>query len=317
MSSAATTDLKLANIEQAARVIDPVFRNSPQFVDEQLCAALGRRTIVKVETTNPIRSFKGRGACFLMHGLDPKLKVVCASAGNFGQAVAYAGRSRGMAVEVFVPTDVNPSKVARMKALGATVSIIGADFDAAKQHARRKAAKDKRYVFVEDGEDPSISEGAGTIAIELLLAGSIDTIVLPVGDGALITGVATWVKEHSPQTKIIGVCATGSPAMAQSWRAGKAISTEAATIADGIAVSAPVARSVERMRALVDDMVLVDDAQLLDAMRLAFSTLGLVLEPAGAAGLAAIQAHSLPGDVLATVLTGSNIHPELLAKLLG
>jgi threonine dehydratase len=318
MSSATTTDLKLANIEQAARVIDPVFRNSPQFVDEQLCAALGRRTIVKVETANPIRSFKGRGACFLMHGLDPKLKVVCASAGNFGQAVAYAGRSRGMAVEVFVPTDVNPNKVARMKALGATVSIIGADFDAAKQHARRMAAEDKRCVFVEDGEDPSISEGAGTIGIELLLAGSIDTIVLPVGDGALITGVATWVKEHSRQTKIIGVCATGSPAMAQSWRAGKAISTgDTTTIADGIAVSAPIARSVERMRALVDDMVLVDDAQLLDAMRLSASTLGLVLEPAGAAGLAAIQAHSLPGDVLATVLTGSNIHPQLLAKLLG
>ena len=318
MNSTTTTDLKLANIEQAARVIDPVFRNSPQFVDEQLCAALGRRTIVKVETANPIRSFKGRGACFLMRGLDPKLKVVCASAGNFGQAVAYAGRSRGMAVEVFVPTDVNPNKVARMKALGATVSIIGADFDAAKQHARRQAAEDKRCVFVEDGEDPSISEGAGTIGIELLLAGSIDTIVLPVGDGALITGVATWVKEHSRQTKIIGVCATGSPAMAQSWRAGKAISTGAATtFADGIAVSAPVARSVERMRALVDDMVLVDDAQLLDAMRLASSTLGLVLEPAGAAGLAAIQVHSLPGDVLATVLTGSNIHPQLLAKLLG
>jgi threonine dehydratase len=318
MSSATTTDLKLANIEQAARVIDPVFRNSPQFVDEQLCAALRRRTIVKVETANPIRSFKGRGACFLMHGLDPKLKVVCASAGNFGQAVAYAGRRRGMAVEVFVPTDVNPNKVARMKALGATVSIIGADFDAAKQHARRMAAEDKRCVFVEDGEDPSISEGAGTIGIELLLAGSIDTIVLPVGDGALITGVATWVKEHSRQTKIIGVCATGSPAMAQSWRAGKAISTgDTTTIADGIAVSAPIARSVERMRALVDDMVLVDDAQLLDAMRLSASTLGLVLEPAGAAGLAAIQAHSLPGDVLATVLTGSNIHPQLLAKLLG
>ena len=318
MSSATTTDLKLANIEQAARVIDPVFRNSPQFVDEQLCAALRRRTIVKVETANPIRSFKGRGACFLMHGLDPKLKVVCASAGNFGQAVAYAGRRRGMAVEVFVPTDVNPNKVARMKALGATVSIIGADFDAAKQHARRMAAEDKRCVFVEDGEDPSISEGAGTIGIELLLAGSIDTIVLPVGDGALITGVATWVKEHSRQTKIIGVCATGSPAMAQSWRAGKAISTgDTTTIADGIAVSAPIARSVERMRALVDDMVLVDDAQLLDAMRLSASTLGLVLEPAGAAGLAAVQAHSLPGDVLATVLTGSNIHPQLLAKLLG
>jgi threonine dehydratase len=317
MSSATTTDLKLANIEHAASVIDPVFLNSPQFLDEQLCAALRRRTIVKVETANPIRSFKGRGADFLMRGLDPKLKVVCESAGNFGQAVAYAGRSRGMAVEVFVAADVNPNKLARMKSLGATVTVAGADGATAKQHARRKAAEHVGCLFVEDGEHPSISEGAGTIGVELLRAGSIDTIVLPVGDGALITGVATWVKEHSPKTKIIGVCATGSPAMVQSWRAGKAISTEGAdTIADGIAVSTPVARSVERMHTLVDDMVLVDDAQLLDTMRIAASTLGLILEPAGAAGLAAIRAHNIPGDLLATVLTGSNIHPQLLAKLL-
>jgi threonine dehydratase len=222
-----------------------------------------------------------------------------------------------MAVEVFVAADVNPNKLARMKCLGATVTIAGADGKTAKQHARRKAAEHAGCLFVEDGEDPSISEGAGTIGVELLRAGSIDTIVLPVGDGALITGVATWVKEHSPKTKIIGVCASGSPAMVQSWRAGKAISTEGAnTIADGIAVSTPIARSVERMHVLVDNMVLVDDAQLLDAMRIAASTLGLILEPAGAAGLAAIRAHNLPGDLLATVLTGSNIHPQLLAKLL-
>lgn len=107
MGSATTIDLNLANIERAASVIDPVFRNSPQFIDEQLCAVLGRRTIVKVETANPIRSFKGRGADFLIRGLDPKQKAVCASAGNFGQAMAYAGRHRGMAVEVlFQPTSI-------------------------------------------------------------------------------------------------------------------------------------------------------------------------------------------------------------------
>jgi threonine dehydratase len=109
---------------------------------------LGRRTIIKVETANPIRSFKGRGADFLMRGLDPKMKVVCASAGNFGQAIAYAGRSRGMAVEVFVPTDVNPSKLTRMKSLGATVTVVGADCDAAKQHARRHAEEQAGCVFV-------------------------------------------------------------------------------------------------------------------------------------------------------------------------
>jgi threonine dehydratase len=316
MNRSSTTDLKLDNIAQAARAIDPVFRNSPQFVDEQLCAALGRRTIVKVETANPIRSFKGRGTDFFMRALDPKLKVVCASAGNFGQALAYSGRTRGIAVEVFASTDVNPLKVERMRSLGATVTIIGSTFEAAKQHARQKTEKQSGLMFVEDGADPAISEGAGTIGVELLRAGDIDTIVLPVGDGALITGVGTWVKEHSPKTKIIGVCASGSPAMVESWRAGRSIaSAEANTIADGIAVTVPIAKSVERMQAVVDDMVLVNDAQLLDAMRVAASTLGLVLEPSGAAGLAAIRVHNLPGDQLATVLTGSNIHPQLLAEL--
>jgi threonine dehydratase len=122
-----TTDsisgLSLANIETAARVIDPVFRNSPQFVDEQLCAGLGRRTLVKVETLNPIRSFKGRGADFLMRSIPTNQKVVCASAGNFGQAVAYAGRTRGIMVEVFVASDVNPMKADRMKSFGATVTF--------------------------------------------------------------------------------------------------------------------------------------------------------------------------------------------------
>ena len=316
MSRTTSTDLNVANIERAARVIDPVFRDTPQFVDEQLCDVLGRRTIVKVETANPIRSFKGRGADFLVGGMNPKQKIVCASAGNFGQAMAYAGRKRNMEVEVFVAADVNPMKVARMKALGATVTPVEGDGETAKEHARRSAEEHSGCVFVEDGEDAAITEGAGTIGVELLKAGSIDSMVIPVGDGALIAGIATWVKQHSPKTRIIGVCASGSPALAESWRAGRAIASERIdTIADGIAVRVPIAKSVERMKNLVDEMVLVDDAQLVQAMRLAAATLGLILEPSGAAGLAAIQAHAIGGEQVATVLTGSNVHPKLLAKI--
>ena len=310
-----SVDLSLANIERATRSIDPVFLNSPQFVDEQLCAALGRRTIVKVETANPIRSFKGRGADFFFQGLDPKLKVVCASAGNFGQAIAYAGRSRGMAVEVLVAADANPVKIARMQSLGATVTVGGADFDAAKQLAIQRA-REPGCLFVEDGDEPAISEGAGTIGVELLRAGPIDSIVVPVGDGALIAGIATWVKHHSPNTKMIGVCPRGAPAMLHSWQSGKAMAESAQTIADGISVSTPIPVSIERMRTLVDDIVLVDDSQMLDAMRVALSALGLILEPSGAAGLAAIRAHRIPGERLATILTGSNLHPELLRELI-
>jgi threonine dehydratase len=309
-------DLSLANIELAARTIDPVFLNSPQFADDQLCAALGCRTIVKVETANPIRSFKGRGADFLLRNFDRQQKVICASAGNFGQAIAYAGRTLGIAVEVFVSADANPLKIDRMRSFGATVSIIGSDFDEAKQHARQRAREQSNCVFVEDGYEPAIAEGAGTIAIELLKAGAIDSVVVPLGDGALITGIGRWMREHSPRTRIVGVCPEGAAAMLTSWRTGKAISIEKAdTIADGIAVRVPISESFERMKTLVDDIVSVTDAQMIDAMRLAVSTLGLLLEPSGAAGLAAIRAHSIAGDQIATILTGSNIHPGLIAKI--
>ena len=164
--------------------------------------------------------------------------------------------------------------------------------------------------------EPAIAEGAGTIGVELLAAGPFDTIVVPVGDGALIAGIARWIKHHAPETRIVGVCASGAPCMAMSWQAGRPVSTARSdTIAEGIAVRVPVPESVARLVVLVDDMVLVDDSNLLQAMQLSAQTLGLLLEPSGAAGLAAIRAGNLPGDRLATVLTGSNLRPEHLRGL--
>jgi threonine dehydratase len=300
-------DIDLDNIARAARSIDPVFRGTPQYVDEQLGAELGKRVLLKVETANPLRSFKGRGADFLGAGLTPGRAVVCASAGNFGQALAYVGRARGFAVEVFVSASAIPDKIRRMRSLGATVREVDGDFTAAKDAARAHAAHGDR-VFVEDGRDPAITEGAGSIGVELLAGGArIDTAVIPVGDGALITGVARWFKEHSPDTRIVGVCAAGAPNVFRSW-AGQPVDPGAIdTIADGIAVRVPVPEAIPRLRALVDDVVLVDDDAIRSAMALAQRTLGLVLEPAGATGLAAIAAHDLPGDTLTTILTGSNV----------
>jgi threonine dehydratase len=334
-----TLPVNLAAIEKAAQVIDPAFLHSPQYEDGTLNAALGRRVLVKVETANPIRSFKGRGADFFTRSLDPKQSIVCASAGNFGQAMAYVGRSRHIPVQVFVAHDVNPAKAERMRSLGAKVTLCDGDFDLAKQNARRQAADHPECIFVEDGAEDAITEGAGTIAVELLAAGSIDTIVVPLGDGALITGIAAWIKDRSPGTKIIGVCPAATPAMLHAWRGARGISPvpkashssssarggrplagtdmnqPAYTIADGIEVRVPVQKAVERMKNLVDDIVLVDDDALIEAMRLSASALGLVLEPSGAAGLAAIRRHQLPGERLATILTGSNIHPQMLARL--
>jgi threonine dehydratase len=309
-------DLSLANIEKANRVIDPVFRNSPQFSDEQLNVALGHRILLKVETVNPIRSFKGRGMSFRAQSFTKGQHAVCASAGNFGQAVGYTCRSRGIPVTVFVPAGVNPVKLARMQAFGSTVMVGGADGDDAKRRAREFAKQGEGRIFIEDGEDPAISEGAGTIAIELLAAGTIDTAVIPVGDGALITGMALWLREHSPKTRIIGVCPQGAPAMERSWKAAKVVTVAPHTIADGLAIGTPIARSLERIGALVDDIVLVDDAAIRRSMQAAAAALGLLLEPAGAAGLAAIAGGGIAGERIATVLTGSNVHPKLAAELL-
>jgi threonine dehydratase len=333
--------LNLANIEKAAQLIDPVFLHSPQYEDGTLNAALGQRVLVKVETANPIRSFKGRGADFFARSLDPKQTIVCASAGNFGQAMAYVGGSRRIPVQVFVANDVNPAKADRMRSLGAKVTLSEGNFDVAKQNARRHAAEHPECVFVEDGAEDAITEGAGTIGVELVAAGAIDTVVVPLGDGALITGIAAWLKDRSPGTQIVGVCPKATPAMLHAWREAQGMpkvprmpdSSDSAedessradrdmkqpthTIADGIEVRVPVQSAVEKMKNLVDDIVLVDDDALIEAMRLCISALGLVLEPSGAAGLAAIRRHKLAGKRLATILTGSNIHPQMLAGIVG
>ncbi len=311
-------DLSVDRIAEAARTIDPIFLNTPQYADEQLNAALARHVVVKVETANPLRSFKGRGADFFMRQVDPRSSVVCSSTGNFGQAMAFAGRRRGIPVEVFVPENVNPVKLARIRAFGARVEVVGADSAASEEAARDYVTGKQGCVYAEDGKETAIAEGAGTIGAELIQAGPFDAVVLPVGDGALITGVACWIKHRAPGTRIVGVCASGAPCMALSWRARKPVSTERSdTIAEGIEVRVPVPESVVRLVALVDEMVVVDDSDLLEAMQLSVRTLGLLLEPSAAAGLAAIRVHNLPAERLATVLTGSNIRPEHLAGVIG
>jgi threonine dehydratase len=303
-------DLDPARIEEAAAVIDPVFRDTPQFVDEQLAKALGRRVLTKVETLNPLRCFKGRGADFLARAIAPGTTLVCASSGNFGQAIAYAARAHGLTAVVFVPSRANPVKVARIAAAGGRVHRVDGDARAA---ARSYAARHPDHQFVLDGREPAIAEGAGTIGVELLRCPGIDAIVVPLGDGALISGIARWTKLHAPEVRIVGATAAGAPALERSWRAGRVVPcTEWDTIADGAATREPVPESVDRMRTLVDDVVLVDDEAMLQAMALAEDTLGLLLEPAGAIGIAAIAACDVPGDTVATVLTGANRDPALI-----
>jgi threonine dehydratase len=297
-------DLSLSRIEQAVGEINPVFLDTPQFVSERLSNELGREVLVKVETLNPIGSFKGRGTSVLGRKLDPALTWVCETAGNFGQGVAYTARERGASVEIFVAPEVPKAKVERMRALGAHVEVRERSHRAANEHA---AASEDRLLIV-DGLDPATSEGAGTIGIELAEAGGIDTAVIQLGDGALISGVARWLKSRAPDCEVIGVCASGAPAMARSFAERRPIADAGTgTIAGALAITDPVPESLARILALVDDVVLVDDDDIRAAMALIAESLGVLVEPAGAAGVAALSRHAgkLSGERVAILLTGA------------
>jgi threonine dehydratase len=310
--------IKIERIEQAFNTIDPVFLNSPQYEVESLSKVLGCTLIVKVETVNPIRSFKGRGSEWLVAQAKEN-HLMCASAGNFGQAMAYSCRARNKELTIYASTKANQLKIERMKSLGAEVILFGDDFDAAKLEGK-KAAKEKGIRFVEDSFDIETLEGAATMALELLqLPLKIDSFAIPLGNGAMFNGIATVFKARSPQTKMVIVQASGAPAMVESWKEGKTIShPRINTIADGIAVRLPVPVALEDMRGLVDDGILVSEDAIIEAMKLLHLHTGLVVEPSGAVGLAAILENKkkFEGRTVATIICGSNLTQEQTKKWL-
>lgn len=302
--------ITIEGIRDAANMIDPVFLHTPQFDCEPLSERLGVATVLKVESVNPIRSFKGRGTDYVLHKLGGRAtRVVCASAGNFGQGMAYACRKRGVPITVFASRGASPLKIERMRALGATVGLEGDDFDEAKDAARAYASR-HGFLFVEDGLIGAIAEGAGTIGVELAEGpDKLDAVFVPLGNGSLVNGVGTWIKHVTPQTRIIAVCAEGAPSMALSWKARRAIDAPTDSIADGIAVRVPVPAAVEITLNTVDDVMLVSDRAMRTWIRRLFTDAGLVVEPSGAAGLAAIADHAshFAGKRVATILTGGNL----------
>jgi threonine dehydratase len=225
--------------------------------------------------------------------------------------MAYVCRSNNRPLIIYSATNANPLKIERMRSMGAEVRQVGDNFDAAKEHAKAFCA-DTGAHFVEDGRDIAISEGAGSIAVELMTQGSFDAVLIPLGNGALITGMARWIKHVSPQTQVLGVSSTTADAMHASFKSGSIVERGSTnTIADGIAVRTPVPEAVTDMMEIVDDVLLVTDEALKSAMKMVFDKAGLVTEPAGIAGIAAVLEHqALRGKKLASVLCGSNITTE-------
>lgn len=293
----------------------------PQFVSESLSEVLGRPVVVKAESANPIGCFKGRGTWLAVEALlaagevGERTGLVAASAGNFGQGVAFAARAHRVPFAVFAALNANPAKVAAMRRLGAEVRLVGEDFDAAREAAARHAATTGWRLIV-DGADPRIAIGAGTMAVELTDGvergelPALEELYVPVGNGALIGGIGVWLKAATPATRLIGVQAEGAPAMTRSWHEGLAIETPTVdTVADGIAARVPVPEALDIMRGVVDDMLLVDDPAILDAQRELAAALPFAVEPSAAAAWAAMRIAPAGAGAIGFILTGGNLPP--------
>jgi len=305
--------LELDRIHRALGVIDPVFLGSPQYVCAPLGDALGCSITLKVETLNPVRSFKGRGAETVMSWLAQQeipAGAVCASAGNLGLAVAYSGARRGIPVTVVAAETANRLKIDGIRALGATVRLEGDDIEDARREAQAISDREGSYL-VEDSLDVLTCDGAGTIGLELLEgAGAFDVVVIALGGGALASGVGCVARALAPDVEVLAVQPQGAPAMALSWRRGSVVETETIdTIADGVAGRFPIPEVLDDLLAVVDDVALVSEERIKAGMRLLYLHAGLVVEPSAALGVAAVleDPERFRGRRVATVICGSNV----------
>jgi threonine dehydratase len=283
----------------------------------------GRHVYLKLECELPTGSFKPRGA---LHALSVNLarrqirEVVASSTGNHGAAVAYASKVMGVPARIFLPQNPNPVKRARIAQLGAEIVEQGNDIAAACQLASAYARRDGVY-FLNDATDPDVPAGTATIACEILdQLPETDAIYVPMGDTALIRGVASAAKHLSPRVKIIGVQAENAPAYYLSWKQGSTVNTDTCdTMADGLATRTPDADNVHAIRELADDVRLVSEDQLLAAIRHLLFEEHVVAEPAGAAATAAWLASRGEEGTHNVVLlvTGANIAPDVLQRAAG
>lgn len=291
-------------------MIDPVFLDTPLYRAEALGRELGCAVSIKLETANPVGSFKGRGAEVVASGLVDRGEraVVCASAGNLGQALAWSGRSRGLEVAVVVSRHAPAVKVDRIRALGARVELVDGDMET----ARERAAAIARYEgirLVQDSLDVQTCEGAATIGLELAGGPPFDAVLIALGGGALATGVGHVLKALAPGVEVICVQPLGSPSMTWSWQQRRVVSSDAIdTIADGVAGRHPIPAVLDDLLLVADDAVLVRESSIVAGMRLLFEQAGLVVEPSAALGVAAIleDRERFAGRQVVTIVCGTS-----------
>ena len=286
----------------------------------KLSAMTGADIWLKLETLQYTGAFKERGALnklLLLSDDEKKRGVIAASAGNHAQGVAYHGRTLGIAVTIVMPTTTPDVKVRQTRELGAEVVLAGDDFDDAKAEAHR-LREERNLVFVHPFDDPAVIAGQGSIATEMIEDGPhFDAIVVPIGGGGLISGMALATKAASPTTEVIGVQAALFPSMANAIDGG-ARETGGSTLAEGIAVKEAGAITRKIVQDKVDDIVLVEERALERALSRLIQEQNLLVEGAGAAGLAAVLAEPdrFKGKTVGLVLCGGNVDERLLSMII-
>jgi threonine dehydratase len=321
-TSAHQATVTAESVERAADDLRPYLEATPLQYSRAFTTKAGCHVYLKVETIQPTRAFKVRGGLTKLMRMPPAERaagVITASAGNHGQGLAYAAQTFRVPATVYVPENANPLKVEAIKRLGGRVVLAGRAYhDAATEAWRAQAASGATFVHAFD--DPDVIAGQGSIGVELMdqLPG-VDTVLVPVGGGGLISGIALYLKARHPGVQVVGVEPAGAAAMTRSLAAGELVTLDGvATMADGLAASAPGGLTFDIARRHVDRMIVVEESELLRAIRLCFEWEHLLVEPAGAAGLAALLYHYAPeaNERVVVLLSGGNVTDDVMVRAL-
>ncbi len=315
--------LDVEAVRRAAVAGEGVVRATPVLSSRTLGARVGGTVALKAENLQRTGSFKLRGAMAKLAALGPEgsaAGVVAASAGNHAQAVAYAARARGVRCEVFIPDDAPIAKAEAAAGLGAEIHQVTGSVDDCVAAARIRAAEPGGPAFVHPFDDEVVVAGQGSLGLELLdQVDDLAQVVVPVGGGGLVSGVAIAVKAARPEVRVVGVQVDACPSCRASLDAGQAVTVEAAlTIADGIAIKRPGGVTLPLVRRWVDDVVCVGEEETAEAMVLLLQRAKLVVEGAGAVGVAALLAGKVapaPRGTTVAVLSGGNVDAGLLASI--
>jgi threonine dehydratase len=311
-----------ADVLAARPIVHRHLRETPLYEWPALSQLLGFRYLLKHENHLPTTAFKVRGGVYLVSKLSQEQKqrgVLGCTTGNHGQSLAYACRLFGARCVLVVPTRNNPDKLAAMRSLGAEVVEHGQDYDEARDYCEKRGqAQGLRYVHSAD--EPDLIAGVGTYALEIFdQVAHPEVILAPVGLGTGISGLSLVAAERSPSTDIIGVQSEMAPSVTLSWREGRDVETGTPrTFAEGMATRRPAALTLEIMRKHVSEMVLVEEEQLREAIRVLLKTTHNLAEGAGAASTAAAfhLREQLAGKTVVGILSGGNLDLRELARIL-